>query len=86
MAAHVLMYTKTHCWYCRNARRLLGKKGVEYEEIDLLEHPDRREEMLARSPGSTVPQIFIDDEPIGGYDELKALDKAGELNGKLGMG
>jgi glutaredoxin 3 len=84
--AHVLMYTKTHCWYCRNARRLLGKKNVDYEEIDLNEHPERREEMLERSPASTVPQIFIDGEAIGGYDELKALDKAGELDPKLGIG
>lgn len=83
--ADVLMYTKTHCWYCRNARRLLGKKGVEYQEIDLLKEPERREEMIARSPGTTVPQIFIDGEAIGGYDELKALDKAGELDAKLGI-
>ena len=64
-----------------------GTKGVDFTEIDVEEHPQRRDEMIRRAGGrSTVPQIFIDGEHIGGSDEMAALDRAGKLDPKLGIG
>ena len=74
------------CGYCHAAKRLLKSKGVEYEETDVLLHPRKRSEMTERANGrSTVPQIFIDGEHIGGCDELYELDAAGKLDPKLGI-
>ena len=85
--ARVEIYTTLFCPYCARAKALLEKKGVSYENIDVIEQPDRRPEMLRRSGGrSSVPQIFIDGEHIGGSDELVALDRAGKLDAKLGLG
>ena len=82
--AEVELYTTTFCPYCSRARALLKRKGVAYTEIDINEEPARRDEMIQRAGGSTsVPQIFIDGEHIGGSDELVALDRAGELDVKL---
>jgi glutaredoxin 3 len=82
----VEMYTTMFCPYCARARALLGRKGVEFTEIDLIEEPRRRDEMIRRADGrTTVPQIFIDGEHIGGSDELVALDRAGGLDKKLGL-
>jgi len=83
----VEMYSTTFCPYCARARSLLESKGVTWEEIDLYAEPDRRPEMVQRAKGrTTVPQIFIDGEHIGGSDDLAALDRAGKLDGKLGKG
>ena len=71
------MYSKSWCSYCQRARSLLRAKGMQYEEIDIEEQPDRRAEMIERSGRSTVPQIFIDDRHVGGSDDLYALDAAG---------
>jgi len=85
--AQVEMYTTMWCPYCARARALLEKKGVAYTEIDLMEEPARRSEMIERAGGhSTVPQIFIGGEHIGGCDDMVALDRAGELDPKLGIG
>jgi len=85
--AKVEMYTTMWCPYCARARALLERKGVAYTEIDLMDEPRRRDEMIERAGGrTTVPQIFIDDEHIGGSDELVALDRAGKLDPKLGIG
>lgn len=85
--ARVEMYTTMWCPYCARARALLEKKGVGYTEIDLMDEPGRRGEMIERAGGRrTVPQIFIDGEHIGGSDELVALDRAGRLDAKLGLG
>jgi glutaredoxin 3 len=82
--AEVELYTTTFCPYCSRARALLKRKGVAYTEIDIIEEPARRDEMIQRAAGRTsVPQIFIDGEHIGGSDELVALDRAGELDAKL---
>ncbi len=82
--AEVEIYTMMFCPYCARAKSLLSKKGVEFTEIDILEEPARREEMIARSEGRhTVPQIFIDGEGIGGCEELYALEGAGALDAKL---
>jgi glutaredoxin 3 len=65
---------------------LLQRKGVAYVDIDIAEEPARRDEMIRRARGrSTVPQIFINGEHIGGYDDLAALDRAGKLDPKLGI-
>jgi len=84
--AEVELYTTMYCPYCSRARALLQRKGVAYVDIDIAEEPARREEMIRRAQGRrTVPQIFINGEHIGGYDDLAALDRAGELDTKLGI-
>jgi len=83
----VEIYTTMFCPYCARARALLERKGVDYTEIDIIEEPNRRDEMIRRAGGgTTVPQIFIGGEHIGGSDELVALDRAGKLDPKLGIG
>lgn len=82
--ASVTLYTTQLCGYCSAAKRLLDRKGIAFTEIDVAAAPDRRAEMVRRSQGGrTVPQIFIDDTPIGGFDELSALDRAGRLDAML---
>lgn len=82
--AHVEMYTTSWCPYCMRARALLRHKRVEFSEFDVEEEPDRRREMVRRAGGRTsVPQIFINGEHIGGSDELAALDRLGRLDEKL---
>jgi glutaredoxin 3 len=79
--ARVLVYSTPFCGYCSAAKQLLAAKGAGYTEIDVMFEPQRRDEMIERSGGRrTVPQIFIDGRHIGGFDDLSALDKAGELD------
>lgn len=80
------MYASDWCGYCARARALLDAKGVAYTEIDVDLVPGAREEMVARGGGSTVPQVFIDGQPVGGSDELRALDAAGRLDSMLKNG
>jgi glutaredoxin 3 len=83
--ARVEVYTTASCPYCVRAKRLLQARGIGYEEIDVGGDPELRAEVMTKSGGRrTVPQIFIDGEPIGGFDELAALDAAGELAGLVG--
>ena len=83
--AKVTMYTKTFCGYCMAAKRSLNNRGIEFEEINIQSEPDLRREMLDRAEGRfTVPQIFIDDQAVGGYTELRALGRSGELDELLG--
>ena len=83
--AEVELYTTPFCPYCVRARALLERKGVAYTDIDIIGEPARRAEMVRRAGGRTsVPQIFIRGEHIGGSDELLALDRNGELDAKLG--
>jgi len=85
--ARVEIYSTMFCPYCARAKSLLDRKGVAYTNIDVIEDTAKRDEMLARAGGRTsVPQIFIEGEHIGGYDELAALDRAGKLDAKLGLG
>ena len=80
MAADVKVYTTSYCPYCYRAKNVLKKRGIAYEEIDVSGDPEKRAWLVKASGGRrTVPQIFIDGEPIGGSDELVAMDKAGEL-------
>lgn len=74
------MYCKSWCPYCQQARALLASKGVEAEEIDIELRPEQREEMIRRSGRSTVPQIFIGEHHVGGFDDIYELDAAGELD------
>jgi glutaredoxin 3 len=84
--AAIEMYTTIFCPYCSRARALLQKKGVAFLDIDIGDEPERRAEMIKRAGGrSTVPQIFINGEHIGGCDDLIALDRAGGLDPKLGI-
>jgi glutaredoxin 3 len=77
----VIVYSQPFCGYCSAAKRLLTTKGAEFTEIDVMFEPGRRDEMIERSGGRrTVPQIFIDGRHIGGFDDLAALDKTGELD------
>ena len=77
----IVMYSTGWCPYCVRARALLERKGLTFREIKLDENPADRDAMLARSGGRrTVPQIFIGDHHVGGFDDLYALDKAGKLD------
>jgi glutaredoxin 3 len=76
----VIIYSSPFCGYCSAAKRLLDKKSISYTEIDVMFAPDLRAEMVARSGRQTVPQVFIGDKHIGGFDDLAALDKRGELD------
>jgi glutaredoxin 3 len=74
------MYAADWCPYCSRARRLLQSKGVPFEEIDIDARPEAREEMLARSGRSSVPQIFVGDIHVGGAEELLAREASGTLD------
>jgi glutaredoxin 3 len=81
----VIVYSQPFCGYCSAAKRLLTGKGAAFTEVDVMFEAGRRDEMIERSGGRrTVPQIFIDGRHVGGYDDLTALDKAGELDRLLG--
>ena len=79
----VKIYTTSWCPYCRNAKSLLDKKSISYEEINIEEKGISREDLSKITGGMSVPQIVINDEAIGGYDNLSALDQSGELDKKL---
>jgi glutaredoxin 3 len=80
MKARAIVYTMTTCPYCIAAKNLLEKKGVEFEEINLDQQPERWGECEEKSGRQTVPQIFFGDRHIGGCDDLQALNKEGELD------
>lgn len=78
------IYTSPICGYCHAAKRLLAAKGVDFSEIDVFHHPDRKSEMTRRAGGArTVPQIFVGDTHVGGCDDLHALELAGRLDALL---
>jgi glutaredoxin 3 len=80
-APGIVMYSTGWCPYCVRARALLERKGLAFREIKIDEDPAERDAMLARSGGRrTVPQIFVGDHHVGGFDDLYALDKAGKLD------
>ena len=81
MSAKVLMYTTAVCPYCQRAEQLLKRKGVTViEKIRVDLEPAQREEMMMRTGRRTVPQIYIGDTHVGGFDDLAALDHAGGLD------
>ena len=81
--AKVEIYTTPWCGYCARAKGLLDKKGVAYEEMDVMEDGPKRTEMRTRTKRSTVPQIFINGRHIGGSDELADLEREGKLDPML---
>ena len=82
----MIVYSQPFCGYCTAAKRLLTQKGAAFTEVDVMLDSARRSEMQERSGGRrTVPQIFIDGRHVGGYDDLSALDKAGELDRLLAV-
>lgn len=78
--AKIEIYTTPFCGYCARAKGLLDKKGAAYDEMDVMMDEKKRAEMRERSKRSTVPQIFINGEHIGGSDELVALEQTGKLD------
>ncbi|MBY6056381.1 glutaredoxin 3 [Leisingera daeponensis] len=77
----VEIYTSPLCGYCHAAKRLLNQKGVAFSEVNVLEEPARKAEMIQRANGGrTVPQIFIGETHVGGCDDLFALEQAGKLD------
>ena len=80
----VEIYTSPLCGFCHAAKRLLNQKGVDFTEIDVLQEPARKPEMIERASGRrTVPQIFVGDTHVGGCDDLFALERAGKLDSLL---
>ena len=77
--SRVTIYTTEPCGFCRVAKSLLTKRGVSFTEIDLAKDPSGRAELVRLTGMMTFPQVVIDDEPIGGYQELVQADKAGRL-------
>ena len=83
MPAHVKIYTRQWCGYCAAAEHLLTDKGVAFENIDCTGDQEKRRWLVEVTGRTTVPQIFIDGRPIGGYDDMRALDRRGELDALL---
>jgi glutaredoxin 3 len=81
--AKIEIYTSPWCGYCARAKGLLDSKGAAYDEMDVMEDQTKRAEMRERSRRTTVPQIFINGQHIGGSDELAALEDAGKLDALL---
>ena len=77
--ASVTLYTTDRCPYCVQAKKLLDKRGVAYDEINLARDPDGRTELVGKTGMMTFPQVLIDGELIGGYNETAAADKSGRL-------
>jgi len=83
MSAKVTMYSTRFCPFCMRARSLLGKKEVAYEEIDIGSDASLHQKMQALSGRTSVPQIFINDVAVGGYDDIALLDRQGKLDSML---
>ncbi|WP_395463062.1 glutaredoxin 3 [Wolbachia endosymbiont of Cantharis cryptica] len=79
----VIIYVKQHCPFCKKAKELLDKKGVKYEEIDVLKNSDLFNDIKSKYNVRTVPQIFINDKHIGGCDKLMDLEREGKLDDML---
>jgi glutaredoxin 3 len=76
----VTVYTTEPCGYCRTAKALLQKRGIAYEEINLAKDPSGRAELVRMTGMMTFPQVVIDEQPIGGYQELVQADRSGRLS------
>ena len=79
----IVIYTSSNCGYCVAAKNLLRTKGADFIEINILVDPERRQEMIERSAKRTVPQIFIGERHIGGFEDLRELDRSDELDNLL---
>lgn len=83
MPAAVAIYTTPWCPYCHRAKALLTRKGVAFDEIDADGRPDLRRWLLGASGQDTVPQVFINNQAVGGYTDIARLDQLGKLDEKL---
>jgi glutaredoxin 3 len=81
--ASIQVYVKGWCPYCDRAKKLLAAKGQVWTEIDVEQDPAQLEEMVRRSGRRSVPQIFVGERHVGGFDDLAALERAGELDALL---
>lgn len=81
--ANVVIYTTPTCPYCIRAKQLLTRKGQAFEEVDVSGNMELRQELQARTKQRTVPQIFINEQHVGGCDDLHALERNGQLDGLL---
>lgn len=81
--AKVVVYSKNHCPYCDRAKSLLKSKGVSFEELNIENKPEEIKALMEKTGMRTFPQIFINDNLIGGFDDMNALDKAGKLDSLL---
>ena len=79
----ITIYSGHRCAYCSAAKKMLDSKGIEYNEINIHEDPTKAEEMVERTKRQTVPQIFIGDTHIGGFDDMAALNSEGKLDDLL---
>lgn len=79
----VRVYSTKICPYCVRAKMLLNDRSIPYEEVDVSNDPDKRAWLVETTGRRTVPQIFIGEEAIGGFDDLRELDRTGELTKKL---
>ena len=82
---NIEIYSKDWCPFCSKAKSLLQSKQLEYVEVDITSDLEREQEMITRSGRRTVPQVFIDGESIGGYDDLANFNATGELDQLLGL-
>ncbi|WP_150049608.1 MULTISPECIES: glutaredoxin 3 [Methylomonas] len=86
MRSEIVIYTGRLCPYCTMAKRLFERKGVSYTEIDVDSKPGLREELMEKTRRRTVPQIFIGEFHVGGFDDLQAMDTRKELDPLLNLG
>lgn len=77
--SQVIVYTTEPCGYCRTAKALLDRRGIPYEEINLAKDAEGRAQLVATTGMMTFPQVILDGEPIGGFQELAAADRSGRL-------
>ena len=77
--SRVTVFTTEPCGYCRTAKALLDRRGISYEEVNLGKDPEGRAELVAKTGMMTFPQVIIDGQPLGGFQELAAADRAGRL-------
>lgn len=77
--ADVVVYSTSYCPYCTRAKALLAKLKIKFQEVDVTNDPDKRTWLVETTGRRTVPQIFIKGNPVGGFDELSALSRSGEL-------
>ena len=83
MSQRVVVYVTDYCPYCTRAKSLLERRGIAYDEVDVSNDADKRAWLVSTTKRRTVPQIFIGDTHVGGYDDLAALDRAGRLDALL---
>lgn len=83
MTAKVDVYSTTYCPYCRAAERMLDEKGVAYNAFDVTHDTEKRNWLVQSSGQTTVPQIYINDQPIGGFTDMQALERQGKLDQML---